>query len=161
MTEPPGPDPRELAAAEREVHIHAGTHGWIAGKRVMAEYDRMKAVLADPTDEDSRLVAEALHCADTGDAGHWPIAAGILADEVRRLRADRAMAEGYTNAAYADRQIARADLAAAQARITALLAVADAAKTYVEAPEGHDDLPDMYGGLVVAVRALSGEVDGG
>ena len=32
-------------------------------------------------------VEKALACADSGDAGHWPTAAGILADEVRRLRA--------------------------------------------------------------------------
>jgi len=37
--------------------------------------------------EDERLIEEALHCADTGNATHWPTAAGYLADEVRRLRA--------------------------------------------------------------------------
>ena len=40
--------------------------------------------------EEERLVEEALHCADTGQAGHWPTAAGVLADEVRRLRAELA-----------------------------------------------------------------------
>lgn len=40
----------------------------------------------DEMTEDRRLVAEALHCADTGSAGHWPTVAGILAAEVRDLR---------------------------------------------------------------------------
>lgn len=93
----PAPEPveaaaAELAAAEEKVRLYGQ---YYSGKvkvrhcdveRVMAEYDRMRAVLADPTDEDYRLIYQALDCADTGNAGHWPTAAGILADEVRRLR---------------------------------------------------------------------------
>lgn len=37
-------------------------------------------------DDDRELVEQALHAADGGSAGHWPTVAGILADEVRRLR---------------------------------------------------------------------------
>lgn len=40
--------------------------------------------------EDEQFVEEALHCADIGQATHWPTAAGYLADEVRRLRAENA-----------------------------------------------------------------------
>lgn len=36
--------------------------------------------------QDAQFVEEALHCADSGEAGHWPTVAGYLADEVRRLR---------------------------------------------------------------------------
>lgn len=39
-----------------------------------------------PDPEQAGFVAEALACADAGDAGHWPTVAGYLADEVRRLR---------------------------------------------------------------------------
>jgi hypothetical protein len=42
------------------------------------------------TEEDARMVAEALHCAETGTAGHWPTAAGWLAVEIDRLRAENA-----------------------------------------------------------------------
>lgn len=44
-----------------------------------------RAALRD--DESARLVTEALYCADSGEAGHWPTVAGLLADEVYRLRA--------------------------------------------------------------------------
>lgn len=42
---------------------------------------------ASPDDEDARMVEEALHCAETGNAGHWPTAAAFLAQEIYRLRA--------------------------------------------------------------------------
>ena len=38
------------------------------------------------TEDDERDVQTALHCAETGSATHWPTAAGVLADEVKRLR---------------------------------------------------------------------------
>lgn len=61
------------------------------------------AAPAEPTPEILNLiltpeqiddVEKALHCADSGDATHWPTVASILADEVRRLRtvAGRALA---------------------------------------------------------------------
>lgn len=37
--------------------------------------------------DETEFVEMALRCADTGSAGHWPTAAGYLADEVRNLRA--------------------------------------------------------------------------
>lgn len=39
--------------------------------------------------EDEQLVAQALRCAETGNAGHWPTAAGYLAAEIYRLRKER------------------------------------------------------------------------
>lgn len=43
-----------------------------------------------PSDEDKENVEQALRAADSGKAGHWPTVAGILADEVRRLRTELA-----------------------------------------------------------------------
>lgn len=40
--------------------------------------------------EEAELVEQALRCAETGDAGHWPTAAGFLAEEIYRLRAELA-----------------------------------------------------------------------
>jgi hypothetical protein len=46
------------------------------------------------TEEDADLLAQAMHCADTGDATHWPTVAGILHDEIVRLREINARLEG-------------------------------------------------------------------
>ncbi|WP_116051892.1 hypothetical protein [Amycolatopsis palatopharyngis] len=57
------------------------------------------------TEDDERDVQTALHCAETGNATHWPTAAGILADEVKRLRglsADPATIERVAKALHAD-----------------------------------------------------------
>lgn len=45
----------------------------------------------DPEEVDH--VLQALHAADSGSAGHWPTVAGVLADEVRRLREQLAQSQ--------------------------------------------------------------------
>jgi hypothetical protein len=40
--------------------------------------------MGDEPSEDEQYVEEALRCAATGQATHWPTAAGYLADEMRR-----------------------------------------------------------------------------
>lgn len=49
--------------------------------------------------EEAELVEQALKCAETGNAGHWPTAAGFLADEVYRLRAELAATRAVVDAA--------------------------------------------------------------
>jgi hypothetical protein len=46
------------------------------------------------SEEDERLVQEALHCAAIGQATHWPTVANVLADEVDRLRVENAALRG-------------------------------------------------------------------
>lgn len=57
----------------------------------------------DEMTEEQEFVEMALRCADTGTAGHWPTAAGYLADEVRRLRVELRAAKDYANEIARDR----------------------------------------------------------
>ncbi len=45
--------------------------------------------------EQRDLVAQAMHCAEVGNATHWPTVASILRDEILRLRSDVEWEKGH------------------------------------------------------------------
>lgn len=86
--EPKAFDPNQPALigwrkrTQAEALAHAAKVIELGWRRVSVDDDT-----AGLTEDEARDVAEALHCVEADGACHWPTVAGILAAEVRRLRA--------------------------------------------------------------------------